>query len=430
MYKRTSSSTSHGAMSGRHELDSGGVAAGAPVAGAPADGSLSRAVPIRVLCVDDSALIRELMSEIINAQPDMEVVASAPDPLVARDLIKRHDPDVLTLDVEMPRMDGLEFLERLMRLRPMPVVMVSSLTERGGEITLRALELGAVDFVSKPRLGIRGGMLEYADVIADKIRAAAQARVRPMTPCAVRQPARQSSVSSARQVPAPMDAAHVAPAQGSHASDARAARARGAGRPLLSSEKLIVLGASTGGTEAIRAVLEPLPADAPAVLITQHMPPGFTRSFAQRLDGLCRIAVKEAEHGERVLPGHAYIAPGDSHMTLARSGANYVIALDQRPPVNRHRPSVDVLFESVARVAGRNAQGVILTGMGRDGAQGLLLMRQAGAHTLAQDEQSCVVYGMPREADALGAAEVVLPLTRISAHLLAQTQLSGRSQRV
>ena len=401
---------------------------------------------IRVLCVDDSALIRELMAEIINAQPDMQVVATAPDPLVARDLIKRHEPDVLTLDVEMPRMDGLDFLERLMRLRPMPVVMVSSLTERGGEITLRALELGAVDFVSKPRLGIRGGMLEYAETIADKIRAAARARVRPAGR-AVTSPSAgsaqagsvlstsalsnstlsnpdQSSLSQSNPYPSSLADRSVA---ASVSQDTAAAASR---RPLLSSEKLIAVGASTGGTEAIRAVLQSLPADAPAILVTQHMPPGFTRSFAERLNGLCRIAVKEAAHGERILPGHAYIAPGDAHLTLSRSGANYVVTLDQRPPVNRHRPSVDVLFDSVARVAGRNAVGVILTGMGRDGARGLLQMREAGAHTIAQDEQSCVVYGMPREAVELGAAQSVLPLSRISGQLLHLVQLAGRSQRV
>ena len=364
---------------------------------------------IRVLCVDDSALIRELMAEIINAQPDMQVVATAPDPLVARDLIKRHEPDVLTLDVEMPRMDGLDFLERLMRLRPMPVVMVSSLTERGGEITLRALELGAVDFVSKPRLGIRGGMLEYAETIADKIRAAARARVRPAGR-AVTLPSAggaqagsvlsNSTLSNPAQPSLPQSnpyqssladrsvAASVSQGAVSQDTVSPSATAAASRRPLLSSEKLIAVGASTGGTEAIRAVLQSLPADAPAILVTQHMPPGFTRSFAERLNGLCRIAVKEAAHGERILPGHAYIAPGDAHLTLSRSGANYVVTLDQRPPVNRHRPSVDVLFDSVARVAGRNAVGVILTGMGRDGARGLLQMRESGAHTIAQDEQS------------------------------------------
>lgn len=351
------------------------------------------AKPIKVLCVDDSALIRDLLTDIINQQPDMEVVAVAPDPLVARDLIKRHNPDVLTLDVEMPRMDGLDFLERLMRLRPMPVLMVSSLTQSGSEVTLRALELGAVDFVAKPSLGIRHGMLEYATEIAEKLRAAARSRPRQ---------ARRPSAPG----PQPLKA------------------------PIVSSEKLIIIGASTGGTEAIRQVLEPLPANSPAILITQHMPGGFTRSFAERLDRLCQISVKEAVDGERILPGHAYIAPGDAHLKLARSGANYVARLDDGPPVNRHRPSVDVLFHSAATQAGRNAIGVLLTGMGKDGAAGLLEMRQAGSATVAQDEASCVVYGMPREAVALGAAAEVLPLEEVAPRLLSLAAASGRAQRV
>ncbi|AKL99954.1 MULTISPECIES: protein-glutamate methylesterase/protein-glutamine glutaminase [Burkholderia cepacia complex] len=357
---------------------------------------------IKVLCVDDSALIRSLMTEIINSQPDMTVCATAPDPLVARDLIKQHNPDVLTLDVEMPRMDGLDFLEKLMRLRPMPVVMVSSLTERGSEITLRALELGAVDFVTKPRVGIRDGMLDYAEKLADKIRAASRARV--------------------RQAPQPQAAARAA--------DSPAA-APMINNPLVSTEKLIIIGASTGGTEAIREVLTPLPPDAPAVLIAQHMPPGFTKSFAQRLNGLCRIAVKEAEHGERVLPGHAYIAPGHAHLLLARSGANYIAQLSDEPPVNRHRPSVDVLFRSAATHAGKNAIGVILTGMGRDGAAGLLEMKRAGAHTFAQDEASCIVFGMPREAIALGGADEIAPLAEMSRRVMARLATMGdRVQRV
>jgi two-component system chemotaxis response regulator CheB len=351
------------------------------------------AAKIKVLCVDDSALIRDLLTEIINSQPDMEVVAVAPDPIAARDLIKQHNPDVLTLDVEMPRMDGLDFLERLMRLRPMPVLMVSSLTQSGSEITLRALELGALDFVAKPSLGIRNGMMEYASEIAEKLRAAARSRPR-----------------QARNKNTPPPEALKA--------------------PLVSSEKLIIIGASTGGTEAIRAVLEPLPANAPAILITQHMPGGFTRSFAERLDRLCRITVKEAADGERILPGHAYIAPGDQHLKLARSGANYVARLDSGPPVNRHRPSVDVLFHSAAQHAGKNSIGVILTGMGKDGAAGLLEMRQAGAPTIAQNEQTCVVFGMPREAIAMGGAVEVVALDDIPTRMMALIAASGRAQRV
>ncbi|ACO78970.1 chemotaxis response regulator; CheB [Azotobacter vinelandii CA] len=348
---------------------------------------------IRVLCVDDSALIRDLLSEIINAQPDMEVVAVAADPLVARDLIKQHNPDVLTLDVEMPRMDGLDFLERLMRLRPMPVLMVSSLTQAGSEITLRALELGALDFIAKPQMGIRHGMLDYSELIAEKIRAAARSRPRQAPP-------------------------------------ASAPRPKALQAPILSSEKLVIIGASTGGTEAIRAVLEPLPANSPAILIAQHMPGGFTRSFAERLDRLCNIAVKEAEDGERILPGHAYIAPGTAHLKLARSGANYIARLDEGAPVNRHRPSVDVLFRSAAENAGRNAIGVLLTGMGKDGARGLLEMRQAGAFTFAQDEASCVVFGMPREGIALGGACEVVSLEHMAERILKQVAASGRAQRV
>jgi two-component system chemotaxis response regulator CheB len=336
---------------------------------------------IRVLCVDDSALVRGLMTEIINSQADMEVVAAAPDPLIARELIKQHNPDVLTLDVEMPRMDGLDFLERLMRLRPMPVVMVSSLTERNSEVTLRALELGAVDFVTKPKLGLRDGLMEYSDLIADKIRAAAHSRPR--------QPASQTPPRRRLQ------------------------------RPFSTTEKLVLIGASTGGTEAIRQVLEPLPANSPAIMITQHMPAGFTRSFVQRLDNLCAVQVHEAEDGQRVLPGHVYLAPGGvAHMKLARSGANYVVKLEYSEPVNRHRPSVDVLFHSAAQVAGKNAVGVILTGMGKDGAQGMLAMKQAGAVTFAQDEASCVVFGMPREALHIGAADCAVPLSEMSERIL------------
>ncbi|MDC9621493.1 chemotaxis response regulator protein-glutamate methylesterase [Xenorhabdus sp. XENO-7] len=347
---------------------------------------------ITVLCVDDSALMRQIMREIINSHPDMEVVDCAPDPFVARDLIKKHNPQVLTLDVEMPRMDGIDFLEKLMRLRPMPVVMVSSLTAKGSEITLKALELGAVDFVTKPQLGLREGMLAYSELIAEKIRAAAQAKI--------------STMPSSPVIATPLNF-----------------------KPLLSSEKLIAVGASTGGTEAIKNLLQPLPVTSPALLITQHMPPGFTRSFAERLNKLSQITVKEAENGERVLPGHAYIAPGDHHMELCRSGANYQIMTNRAPPVNRHRPSVDVLFRSVAKYAGRNAVGVILTGMGSDGAAGLLEMKQAGAYTLAQSEASCVVFGMPRAAIQLGAIDDIMDIQKISKAMLAKIS-AGQSIRI
>lgn len=347
---------------------------------------------IKVLIVDDSALIRSVMREIIGSQPDMEVVGVAPDPIVARELIKQTNPHVLTLDVEMPRMDGLDFLEKLMRLRPMPVVMVSSLTERGSEITMRALELGAVDFVTKPKLSIQSGMLEYAEMITEKIRIASKARIRKRNHAVAGESVKAVSASGE---PLPLIR-----------------------NPLTSSEKLIIIGASTGGTEAIKEFLMQMPSDCPGILIAQHMPEGFTRAFARRLDTLCKISVKEAEGGERILPGHAFIAPGHSHLLLARSGANYITQLNQGEPVNRHRPSVDVLFNSAAACAGKNAVGVILTGMGRDGSLGMLEMRKAGAHNFAQDEASCVVFGMPREAIAVGAANEVGPLDKLPGMVL------------
>jgi two-component system chemotaxis response regulator CheB len=354
---------------------------------------------IKVVIVDDSALIRSVMTEIVNSQPDMEVVGVAPDPLVARELIKRTNPDVLTLDVEMPKMDGLDFLEKLMRLRPMPVLMVSSLTERGSEITMRALELGAVDFVTKPKISIQSGMREYAELIADKIRATARARVKART---VQAPGAAS--------PSPLPQLRS---------------------PLTSSEKLIIIGASTGGTEAIREFLMQMPSDCPGILIAQHMPEGFTSSFARRLDSLCKISVVESAGNERVLPGHAYIAPGHSHLLLTRSGANYMTKIEQSEPVNRHRPSVDVLFRSAAQAAGKNAVGVILTGMGKDGAQGMLEMKNAGAYNFAQDEASCVVFGMPREAIAIGASHEVAPLTALPGLVLGHLAThGGRALRV
>jgi two-component system chemotaxis response regulator CheB len=359
---------------------------------------------IKVLVIDDSALIRSVMKEIIDREKDMVCVGAAPDPIAARDMIKALNPDVLTLDVEMPRMDGLEFLERLMRLRPMPVVMVSTLTERGSDITFRALELGAVDFVSKPKMDIARGMEEYALEIADKIRAAAQSHVRArknVAPMLV-----QEKLSADAILPSSMP-----------------------GR-FASTEKLIIIGASTGGTEAIKEVLTRLPADVPGILVTQHMPENFTKSFADRLNSLCKISVKEAEHNERILPGHAYIAPGHSHLLLKRSGANYMTELSQGPPVNRHRPSVDVLFRSAANVAGANAMGIILTGMGKDGAQGMVEMKRAGSFTIAQDEATCVVFGMPREAIALGGAAEVLPLQNVARRTLEYLASSGRGNRV
>ena len=351
-------------------------------------------VKTRVVVVDDSALVRGLLAEIINRQRDMECVGAASDPLVAREMIRNLNPDVITLDVEMPRMDGIDFLGKLMRLRPMPVVMVSTLTERGAEVTLRALELGAVDFVAKPRIGVADGLRLLAEDITDKVRTAARAQVRRLPPAA--------PAAGGAQTPAP----GVRPA----------APVAALGR--LSTEKIIFIGASTGGTEATKEVLMNLPPDAPAVVITQHMPPGFTKSYAARLDGLCRIRVKEAVDGERLLPGHAYIAPGGQHLSVERSGANYLARVRDGEPVNRHKPSVEVLFESAARVVGPNALGVMLTGMGADGARAMKAMRDAGSFNICQDEASCVVFGMPREAIAHGAAHEVLPLQRIAPALL------------
>jgi two-component system chemotaxis response regulator CheB len=331
----------------------------------------------RVLVVDDSAVMRQLLTQILSRDPGIEVVAQAADPYVARDKIKQFRPDVLTLDVEMPRMDGLAFLEKLMRGHPMPVVMVSSLTERGCETTLRALELGAVDFVTKPKLDVSRGTLELADEIVSKVKAAARARVRPRT---------------------------AAPAS---------AHAVGSLAGLSLTHKVIAIGASTGGTEALREVLTRLPADGPGIVIVQHMPALFTPAFAVRLDQICAMSVREARDGDRILPGHVLLAPGDYHMSVVRSGANYAVRVSQEAAVNRHRPSVDVLFDSCARELGGNAVGVILTGMGDDGARGLKAMRQAGARTIAQDEATCVVFGMPREAIAQGGAEQVLPLLQI-----------------
>lgn len=353
------------------------------------------AAKYKVLIVDDSALIRSMLREIISGFADFEVVGAAPDPYVAREMIKQLNPDVLTLDVEMPRMDGLDFLERLMRLRPMPVLMISSLTEQGAEITLRALELGAIDFVTKPKAASTLELEQYADEIEEKLLAAARAKLRVKANAA------------------------------KPASDKAKLKV-----PFATSEKIICIGASTGGTEALKEVLIRMPPDSPGILIAQHMPPGFTRSFAARLHKLCDLTVVEAKGGERVLPGHAFIAPGDDHLLLKRSGANYVTELSKAPPVNRHRPSVDVLFNSAAESAGQNAVGAILTGMGRDGAQGLLAMRNAGSFTIAQSEQSCVVYGMPKEAVNIGAVDRSVDLEKIAEELLGAQATKVKAVRI
>jgi two-component system, chemotaxis family, protein-glutamate methylesterase/glutaminase len=354
---------------------------------------------IRVLIIDDSALVRQLLSEILSADPAIEVVGTAQDPLIARDRIKQLNPDVLTLDIEMPRMDGITFLRNLMRLRPMPVVMVSTLTEAGADVTLQALELGAVDFVSKPKIDVAHRLREYSEEIIAKVKMAAVARVRPLE----------------REVEAPA-AKSLQPPPKLSADAVIGQRQPPVG--FRTTERLIAIGASTGGTEAIREVLQEMPPDAPAIVITQHIPEAFSRPFAERMNRVSQITVFEAADGQQIIPGHAYIAPGHSHLLVERSGARFICRLSDGPPVNRHRPAVDVLFRSVAQNLGANAIGVILTGMGDDGARGLLEMKEAGCPTIAQDEKSSVVWGMPGEAVKRGAADEILPLDRIAARLL------------
>ena len=342
---------------------------------------------IKVLVVDDSALIRNILKEIINEQSDMIVVGAAPDPLVAREMIRSLNPDVLTLDIEMPNMNGLSFLKRLMRVRPMPVVMLSSHTQEGSDIAFRALAMGAVDFVGKPVAG-ESSDDDYAQLIVEKIRGAYAARdkIEPL------------------DINRAVDADEVLPMLG---------------RAALTQNRVIVMGASTGGAEALKDILITLPEDCPPILIAQHMPGTFTKLFAKRLDGLCKITVKEAENEEPALPGHAYVAPGGFHLRLERFGARgYGIKIGSDAAVNLHRPSVDVLFNSAAESAGADAIGVILTGMGKDGAHGLLAMRRQGAFTLAQDEASSIVFGMPKEAIDIGAAEMVAPLNLIARRIM------------
>lgn len=352
---------------------------------------------IRVLIVDDSAIVRKILTEALAAEPDLEVVGTAPDPYIARDKIIALRPDVLTLDIEMPRMDGLTFLRKLMRHRPMPVIVISSLGQASCHAALEALQSGAVEVLAKP-----GGPYSVGDLrlnLASRIRAAAAARLRPPAP------ASPASTTAAPQSPLP---------------------------PLLSQANpstVIAIGASTGGTEAIREVLSRMPAATPAILIAQHIPPVFSTAFARRLDGVCHVEVREAADGDQVRPGVALIAPGDRHMVLCGSGGNHHVAVREGPRVCWQRPSVDVLFTSVAETAGRDAIGVLLTGMGADGAHGLLQMKRAGARTLAQDEASCVVFGMPREAIRLGAADRVLPLDRIAAAICGATASAAGSVR-
>jgi two-component system chemotaxis response regulator CheB len=349
---------------------------------------------IRVLIVDDSALVRQTLSEVLAADPAIEVMATAGDPFIAAERIGEEVPDVITLDIEMPRMDGLTFLRQIMTQHPIPVVICSSLADDGAQSTLKALEYGAVDIIAKPRLGSKKFLEESRILLCQAVKAAAAARLR------------RPGADHAVQPKLTADA--ILP--------------RRAGAMIETTEKVVVVGASTGGTEALRAFLEVLPLDAPGIVIVQHMPEMFTRAFASRLDGLCRIEVKEAESNDTVLRGRALIAPGNHHLLLKRSGARYYVEIKDGPLVSRHRPSVDVLFRSAARWAGANAVGVIMTGMGDDGASGMLEMKEAGAVTIAQDEATSVVFGMPNEAIKRGAVDRILPLDGIAGSVLAHTR--------
>jgi two-component system chemotaxis response regulator CheB len=347
---------------------------------------------IRVLIVDDSRMIRDVLTDILKEQPDIEVVGAAADAFEARDMIRDLKPDVITLDVEMPKMNGLEFLDKLMRAKPTPVVMISSFTETGSEVTFRALELGAVEFVTKPKLSEQTPD-DYGDMIAEKIRAAKSARLK-----VPRRPDASDTVT--------MPAAGVPK--------------KPVPRGVKTSERVIVVGASTGGTEAIREFLVGMPPDCPGILIVQHMPENFTRMFAERLNGLCRIMVKEAEHNDPILPGHAYIAPGGKHLWVKRDDGQLLAKLSTEPPMNLHRPSVDFLFLSAAKFVGVDAVGVIMTGMGKDGAQGMVEMKKAGAWNIAQDEATSVIFGMPREAIEVDAVHEVAPLAKLRERSLAR----------
>lgn len=349
---------------------------------------------IRVLVVDDSAVVRQTLSEILNSDPMIEVFATAGDPYFAARKIQKEIPDVITLDIEMPRMDGLTFLRKIMSQHPIPVVIISSLTQRGTETALKALEYGAVEVITKPQMSTKQFLEESRIKLCDVVKAAAIAKTR-----------RKSYIAPKTIVKPKLSADAVLP------------------KPIYTkvfktTETVIAVGASTGGTEALRVFLEAMPHDAPGIVIVQHMPEVFTRSFANRLNELCKITVKEATNGDTIIRGRALIAPGNKHMLLKRSGTRYYVEVKDGPLVNRHRPSVDVLFRSAARYAGQNAIGVIMTGMGGDGSKGLLEMKEAGAKTVAQDEKSCVVFGMPKEAIKLGAAQKVLHLDSIAAYVL------------
>jgi two-component system chemotaxis response regulator CheB len=348
---------------------------------------------IKVLIVDDSAVVRQTMSEIFRSDPDIEIAGVAADPFVAADKILAQVPDVITLDIEMPRMDGLTFLQKIMTQHPIPIVICSSLADHGAETTFKALEYGAVEIIAKPKIGTKQFLEESRIRICDAVKAASLAKIKRITPTQKVEPKLTADVVIAK----PSSKAMIE-----------------------TTEKVVVVGASTGGTEAIRVFLEKFPADAPGIVVVQHMPEHFTASFAGRLDELCRMTVKEAENDDTVIRGRVLIAPGNKHTLLKRSGARYYVEVRDGPLVSRHRPSVDVLFRSAARYAGKNAIGVIMTGMGDDGVKGMLEMKEQGSMTIAQDEHSCVVFGMPKEAIKLNAVDTVLPLERIAPYVLSK----------
>ncbi len=348
---------------------------------------------IRLLIIDDSALIRQMLTQIFNSSNDIEVVGSAVDPIAARDKIKKLNPDVLTLDIEMPRMDGLTFLRNLMRLRPMPVVMISTLTEKGAAVTLEALELGAVDFVAKPKVDVSNSLNAYAEDIIAKVRMAARAKVRPL-----------QEKKKVAQVPSFANTAVQSNPANNH---------------FKTTDKIIALGSSTGGTEALKEVVAGLPRNTPAIVVSQHLPVSFSVSFAKHVNEATEMTACIAQNGQQILPGNIYIAPGDQHLLVVRDGARYICQLNDGPPVNRHKPSVEVMFRSVAKNVGKNAIGVMLTGMGADGSKTMLEMKEAGSVNIVQDEASSVVWGMPGEAFKLGAADHVVPLNKIASKILA-----------
>lgn len=366
---------------------------------------------IKVLIVDDSALVRQMMQEMLSADNEIEVVGAASDPYMARDMIKELHPDVLTLDVEMPRMDGVSFLRNLMRLHPLPVVMVSSLTERGADVTLQAMEIGAVDFVTKPKIDLAHTFEQYAEEIRRKVKMASRVSKEALE----RQYARHAANQQARPKVEVMPASRVTEKYNADAVIKKAAQPT---KHFKTTDKIIAIGASTGGTEAIKEVLMRMPATCPAIVISQHIPAAFSGPFAQRMNTVSQMTVAEARDRQQILPGHVYIAPGDKHLLVERDGARYICRLNDGPPVNRHKPSVDVMFRSVAQNVGINAVGVILTGMGADGAAGLKEIQEVGAPTIAQDQKTSVVWGMPGEAVKLGGADFVMPLDTIAKKVL------------